>query len=262
MKIAILASISKTQYFINQAYVDYVKEAGLVPVVIPPGMPVEVAVDLAEGLLLPGGIDLDPIYYGMDNDTSYSVDPVKDEFERAMFHAFREADKPIFGICRGFQLVACEYLNAFPEMNAWMDFWDDIPYHQQTSRLSLERTLSSHFVEYVPHHLYGKDEVVIKRMPVNSMHHQCLYVDFEKRGVLGAEGFRMAAWTQRGLKIDKKAKTPAYPVVCEALRIFDWGAPILAVQWHPEEMRDLNLLANFFQSPNEVDAEVLKAKRK
>ncbi len=54
----------------------------------------------------------------------------------------------------------------------------------------------------------------------------------------------MAAWTQRGLKVSKnKASTE---VVCEAFRILKWGSPILAVQWHPEELRDLSLLQNFF----------------
>jgi gamma-glutamyl-gamma-aminobutyrate hydrolase PuuD len=258
IKIALPASISKTQYYINQAYSDYVAEAGMFPVVITPGMTPELALSMCDGLLLPGGIDLDPIYYGEDNHTSYSVDPEKDAFERALFHTFREAGRPIFGICRGFQLIAREYLNAFPDMVEFIDFWTDIPQHQQTGSLSLSRTIHSHFVNISPYYLYNEGTKVPGRIPVNSMHHQCLYVDFEKEGVVGVNNFRMAAWTTRGLKIDAKdlKKGNYYPLVCEAFRVFDWGSPIFAVQWHPEELKDLALIRNFFTQPAEVNSKL------
>lgn len=244
MKIAILASISKTQYFINQAYADYVQEAGMTPVVITPNMPVEMALSLCDGLILPGGIDIDPIYYGKDNDSSIGADPMKDAFERAMFHAFRESMKPIFGICRGFQLIVLEYLQAFPEMDEFMEFWQSIYHHQQTNDQQLGRNVYSHYVNFVRNHLFGEGGMKIETMPVNSMHHQCLYADLEKEGITAVENFRLAAWTRRGLKVEKKITT--YPVICEAFRIVDWGGPILAVQWHPEELRDVSLLRSFF----------------
>ena len=77
------------------------------------------------------------------------------------------------------------------------------------------------------------------------MHHQGLLVDFGKKDVIGTRGFKMAAWTTRGLKI-KKEKKNTFPVICEAFRILDWGPAILAVQWHPEELKDIDLLYNFF----------------
>lgn len=258
MRIAVLASISKTQYFINQAYADYMEDAGMFPVVITPNMTPEVALAVSDGLLLPGGIDLDPIYYGEDNFHSFAVDPVKDDFERGMFHAFREAGKPIFGICRGFQLIAREYLLAHPKMERFLDFWTDLPQHQQTGSLQLSRTIHSHFVDYVPKYLYAENRNKIESLPVNSMHHQCLYADFLKAGVIGAQNFRMAAWTTRGLKIDQKevAKGNHFPVICEAFRIFDWGAPILAVQWHPEELKDIELVRNFFVENRQVSGKL------
>ena len=30
------------------------------------------------------------------------------------------------------------------------------------------------------------------------------------------------------------------------MAIDNWESPVLAVQWHPEELRDLNLIKNFF----------------
>jgi len=262
LKIALPASISKTQYYINQAYSDYIAEAGMFPVVITPGMAPEVALAMCDGLMLPGGIDIDPIYYGEDNHTSYSVDPEKDAFERTLFHTFQEANRPIFGICRGFQLIIREYLVAFPAMLEFLDFWTDIAQHQQTGSLSLSRTIHSHFVDISPHYLYGEETRSPGRIPVNSMHHQCLYADFEKRDVVGVSNFRMAAWTTRGLKIDAKdlKKGNYFPLVCEAFRIFNWGGPILAVQWHPEELKDLALIRNFFVENRPVNSKIRSLK--
>lgn len=244
MNICIPMSSSKTQYYINQAYADYVKEAGYQPVLLAPGADIDMFADVSNGLLLPGGIDLDPIYYGEDNYNSYSVDPEKDEFERNVLHAFRERGKPIFGICRGFQLIIREYLLRDPELDDFMAFWTHIGDHAQTSNQQLGRNVYSHYVDYRNDVLYGapKSEEY-SAMPVNSMHHQCLVFDGKKEDVVSVRGFRMAAWTARGLKADKKRP---HQVVCEAFSIRGWEAPILAVQWHPEELRDYELIRNFF----------------
>lgn len=259
-KIGIPVSSSKTQYYLNQAYVNYVVEAGFHPVAIYPYRrhAVSEVVEECDGLLLPGGIDLDPIYYGEDNSNSMSVDPEKDDFERTMFHAFRNAGKPIFGICRGFQLIVREYLASFGNMeeDGVAEFLEHVGRHQQTTEQNLSRSIHQHWVNYLARGLYGAGPEEIQSMPVNSMHHQCLVVNFgsvkvkegnktEEHMVVTYGNFNMLAWTSRGLKDD--AKTP-YRVICEAVSIDDWGAPILAVQWHPEELQDVDLLRNFFDA--------------
>ena len=62
--------------------------------------------ELCDGLLLSGGADLDPCYYGEEilNNT-VKIRPERDAFELALFRAFFDAGKPIFGICRGCQLI-------------------------------------------------------------------------------------------------------------------------------------------------------------
>lgn len=258
MIIGIPASISKTQYFINQAYVKYVLETdGLQPFLIPPGMDIGKAIELVDGLILPGGIDLDPIYYMEDNYSSYNVDPAKDAFERALLHTAREKGIPIFGICRGFQLIAREYMEHDEEICEYLTFYVHMPSHNQVNDQQLERDVRSHFVEFVPSGLYGEGGRQKSAIPVNSMHHQCLVADFRNKNITGIRGFRMVAWTSRGLKV--KAKKGSHPVICEAFRVLKWGSPILAVQWHPEELRDTKLLGNFFKGKEAEEPKAMEA---
>lgn len=252
-RIAIPMSTSKTQYFINQAYVDYVIEAGMLPVLVPQTDPDKIWEHMynVDGILLPGGIDLDPIYYGEDNTSSFAVEPEKDDFERALFDFGLAEELPIFGICRGFQLIAREYIIRTEGASDFMEFVSHISGHNQVNDQQLSRTITQHFVDFVPELLYKNASYVDKgtketsRMPVNSMHHQGLLVDFRKKGVIGVGDFRLAAWTRRSVKVDAKAKD-SYPLLCEAFSIINWPSPILAVQWHPEELRDVELIKNFF----------------
>lgn len=256
MNIGITMSESKTQYYINQAYIDYIHKAGMQPFMLTKNHNINMMVGILDGIILPGGIDIDPIYYGEDNYTSYGTSLEKDNFERAVFHIFRKAGKPIFGICRGFQLIIREYLNFKPKLNNFLDFWTHIPHHSQVDGQQLDRSACQHFVEFLPNLLYNKTteiatfskviEETLSNRPVNSMHHQSLVVDFGKNRIIGAQGFKMLAWTTRGLT---KVKKGTNPVVCEAFRISNWGAPILAVQWHPEELEDIELISNFFLNP-------------
>ena len=74
MKIGITTSESKTQYYINQAYIDYIHEAGMQAFMIMKTHDIGMMVNMLDGLILPGGIDIDPIYYGTDNYTSFQSD--------------------------------------------------------------------------------------------------------------------------------------------------------------------------------------------
>lgn len=253
--IAVSSSSKAPQYVINRAYVDYVREAGYQPVLIVPGTDIRMFVGLVDGIIMPGGIDLDPIYYGQDNHASFIVNPDKDAFEREILHTARELGKPIFGICRGFQLIIREYMLENEEVHSHMVFEEDIEYHAQTADQKLTRNIASHFVDCRPDILYGTevpfgDVPEVSPIAVNSMHHQCLLVRIEPRdNVFSISNFEMAAWTYRGINPGINGKR--HVKVCEAFRINGWGAaPILAVQWHPEELRDIDLIQNFFGQTN------------
>ncbi len=263
MKIAIPMSNGKTQTYINTAYLDYIADAGYIPVPITAQQMSSlgnVITSMVDGLILPGGIDLDPIYYGEDNYNSFNTDPDKDAMERTLFHWFRVANKPILGICRGFQLIAREFMLAYNKAALMLEFVDHISWHNQTEAQKIERGQKSHFVRCKSAALYaGKDYKKVTDMAVNSMHHQCLVFDSAKEVYnaikVGKDVFEMfipLALTGRGLK-DEKTKA-----ICEAFEIKNWLAPILAVQWHPEELKDLKLLSFFDRA---YDAELLLTKQ-
>lgn len=60
----------------------------------------------AQGLLLTGGGDVDPRFYGEDPHETYQAsEPGRDEYEIALIRAAIEAGMPIFAICRGMQAL-------------------------------------------------------------------------------------------------------------------------------------------------------------
>lgn len=252
MLIGLPLSTSKTQFFVNQAYVNYIHDAGLEAMNISPRNNTERIVNICDGLLLPGGIDIDPIYYDEDNYSSYSVDPEKDAFERKLFHDFLIAGKPVFGICRGLQLIAWELMIS-TNTGQRLSFSQHIDDHALARDLNLERNVRSHSVYADLTALYGKTghQNQNVRTYVNSMHHQCLLYDGANNvdnGDLAAINFEVVAHTRIGLEKKKKNKI----VIVEAFRL-DWAdSKILAVQWHPEELSDVRLLSNFFRKQKEV----------
>ena len=58
------------------------------------------------GLLLTGGGDVDPVFYGEDRDPSIvDAEPGRDEFEIDLARRAMEADLPLLAICRGAQVL-------------------------------------------------------------------------------------------------------------------------------------------------------------
>lgn len=61
--------------------------------------------DACDGLLLPGGGDLDPAIYGQTQQGGDPPDAERDELEMSLCRRFLAAEKPILGICRGAQVL-------------------------------------------------------------------------------------------------------------------------------------------------------------
>jgi putative glutamine amidotransferase len=91
-------------------YVDAVQRAGALALMLPPDPwliadPTQ-ALDLIDGLMLAGGVDIDPAAYGQDAhpETDGAV-PERDACELALVRAAIERNLPVLGICRGMQLI-------------------------------------------------------------------------------------------------------------------------------------------------------------
>ena len=58
-----------------------------------------------DGLVIPGGSDINPKRYKKKNISSYGINDYRDKLQLSAIKAFVTAKKPIFGICRGEQLI-------------------------------------------------------------------------------------------------------------------------------------------------------------
>ncbi len=91
-------------------YIEAVQEAGGTAVLLPPD-PAAVAnpeqlLDLVDGLLLAGGADIHPSFYGQEPEPGLEATvPERDEFEIALASAAMGRNQPVLGICRGLQII-------------------------------------------------------------------------------------------------------------------------------------------------------------
>jgi putative glutamine amidotransferase len=195
---------------VNAAYIRALLAAGGVPLVLSPLMGASLAaraLDGIDGLILTGGEDLDPSWYGAPPSpllTPPSRD--RDLFELALFGAARERQLPILGICRGIQLINVAMGGSL---------YQDLPSERPGSvehRPEGSRDLRSHRIRLQPGSR-ASAAMATTTLAVNSSHHQ---------GIKDlASGLLATGWSDDGLI--EVAETPAEP----------W---LLAVQWHPEEM--------------------------
>jgi putative glutamine amidotransferase len=196
---------------VNAAYVRSALAAGGVPVVLSPLLGPSYAaraLDGADALLLTGGEDIDPSYYGAQ--PSPLLQPPsreRDLFELALFAAARQRELPILGICRGIQLI-----NVGLGGTLYQDLAAERPGAVDHNPEGA-RSARSHRIRLAPGsraaEALGSDAGM-----VNSFHHQAI------RDL--APGLIASGWSEDGLI--EAVETP--PEVT-------W---LLAVQWHPEEM--------------------------
>ena len=198
--------LRRESVFTGRNYAMAVQAEGGLPLVAPVLDPAtaEDAMARADALLLSGGADIDPARFGQAPQPDLGVvDPERDAFEIALYRAARAAGKPVFGVCRGIQLINVAEGGSL---------------HQHVPALGRGVQHSQADRGGLPHHrvalaegskvraAFGADAVF-----VNSYHHQAL----DRLG----DGLHAVAHTQDGLIEGVEAQG---------------GAWLLAVQWHPE----------------------------
>ena len=160
------ASLEEPTWATFDNYLEAVRRAGGSPVPLDPeSTPDERAAAFAamDGLLMPGGADLDPASYGEARHPSVHVDARRDDLELAAWDAARRRRIPIFGVCRGFQAI-----NVFSggTLLQHLDGHDYSPDTPEAHALHLEPT--SRLARVL-----GETEPLL-RAEVNSYHHQAV----------------------------------------------------------------------------------------
>ena len=97
------------QFFsVPAPYVDAVRRAGGIPLLLPPAGNALEALPLLDGLIITGGTDIDPAEYGGDQRNRHvlPVDAERDRFELALARRLlNERETPLLCICRGLQVL-------------------------------------------------------------------------------------------------------------------------------------------------------------
>jgi len=215
------------QYTVNRAYVEYVEAAGFTPVVLNPNIDPMTAATMCDGLLLTGGRDIDPIHYGEMNMYCLYTCVERDDYERALLWAFVEKRKNVFGICRGFQLIAREVLLR---SGKGFTFYQNVSGHSINSDRNIARYNPTHMVVADESLLLGCAETAgsFVSVPVNSMHHQALVIDSAKR--ISEDGdIKILAYTDIEL-----SRVKHFLVEAADFKIDD--VVLSGTQWHPEEL--------------------------
>lgn len=198
-------------------YVTKVERAGGIAVLIPPRVDADAAMARAvvsrlDGLMLAGGVDVEPHRYAAQQHPSMQqARPDRDAFELALAEVTRQWDTPVFGICRGMQVMAVAAGGAL------VQHLPDLVGHDEHS--PAPGVYGSHSVRTVDGTTVSA--VLGQQVDIPSYHHQ---------SVSTHPGYVAAAWAPDGTL--EAMEHPA-----SRFR--------LAVQWHPEAGQDDRLFSAF-----------------
>jgi putative glutamine amidotransferase len=230
---------TKTLHYLEQSAAHWVLSGGamavMVPAVTSDSIVLRSDIDLThyahalDGLVLQGGNDVAPQHYGEEPlHKDWHGDRVRDLYEMELIRAFVAVGKPVFGICRGLQLLNVTYGGTLLQ-----DIGTQRP-EALAHRMLGKYEQHFHSVEFVPGTHLASLYPGLKRGTTNSIHHQ---------GIKDlASGFVV------------EARCPDDGMI-EAIRRSGPGF-VAGVQWHPEFHRpgdpvtldDAPILQDFLQA--------------
>lgn len=167
-------------------------------------------IDLCDGLLIPGGLDVNPLFYNREPLPKLEATiPMTDEFQIRIIHEAIATCKPILGSCRG-----CQVLNVALGGTLFQDttYATSTPLqHSQLTQLDEVAHSVSLVKGSILYDLFGTE------LLVNTFHHQCC-------NELG-EDLELVGTSPDGIveAIERKGE------------VF-----VVGVQWHPEMLLDGN----------------------
>ena len=198
------------RFAIPDYYPRCAMEAGGLPLLFPTIGEEYAASYLAriDGLLLSGGVDVDPVRYDEDPRPELGeVDEERDSFEMALARGAKEQGIPILAICRGVQV-----LNVACGGTLIQDIRSQVDGALQHDQKALRHSAKSHGI-VIEEDTHLHQIAGTTRVRVNSFHHQS--VDEV------AEGFEVTARAPDG--VVEAIEDPNHPFC-------------VGVQWHPERM--------------------------
>ena len=206
--IGISTDVNPKRTAVNTAYVQSVILSGGIPYMIPVTDNVEVLrqiVSQLDGIVLTGGEDIQPDYYGDTPDEKLEeVSPARDTFDLMVLKMATDRNIPILGICRGLQLMNVAFGGTL---------YQDLPTQHPSAinhRQKESGTIPTHPVSIIKGSKLA--EITGQEMlQVNTFHHQAI------RKL--APGFKVTAWAPDSVV----EAIEAYPV-----------RQMLGVQFHPE----------------------------
>ena len=226
----------KTLQYVEQSMAHWLMSGGAMPVMIPSpagdtargDVLLEDYAQWLDGLVMHGGADVWPGSYGEEPlKPEWRGDRIRDDYEQALVKAFVAAGKPVFGICRGLQLINVAFGGTL---------YQDITTQQPEALQHRDGdSYDKHFhqLEIVPKTRLDALLASADSYKINSIHHQ---------GIKDlAPGFEV------------EARCPDDGMI-EAIRHTGPGY-VAAVQWHPEfhnaelgTMDDTPLLMDFLDA--------------
>lgn len=206
--IGVSSSLKEEALTVSKDNIEAVVAFGGVPFVLPNiiGDGIDSIVEKLDGLLLTGGGDIDPTLFGEEPFEGLgSITPERDAFEIAIIEKMLALDKPIFGICRGAQIL---------NIAVGGDMYQDI-YSQMENKLlqhdqKAPRWHASHYVQVTKNSLLH-EITQSEEFKVNSFHHQA--------NRMVPTGFEVSAVSSDGIVEAFESKSHQF---------------VLGVQWHPE----------------------------
>jgi putative glutamine amidotransferase len=199
-------------------YESAVRESGADPLRADAGDPDLRVLDRVQGLLLTGGVDVDPAAYGENADESEPTDPQRDAFEFDLVRAARERAMPTFAICRGMQVANVAFGGTLiTDIPTALGERAEILHRSWQEGRSFRGLLDDHVVridlDSALYRIVGTTDLV-----TGARHHQAV--------LRCADDLRVVGTTSDG--------------IIEALEA-RFASPFwLAVQWHPESTRVLD----------------------
>lgn len=205
-------------YRVAGAYVEAVRLAGGLPILLPPGETNPAAIlEIIDGLIFTGGGDINPVTYnGSPHPTIAGIDSQRDTFELTLAQLVLNTDIPVLGICRGLEvLVVMSGGTLIPHVPD--EFGETVAH-------AANRLTTKHLVRIAPESRLAKIVGTTEAMIV-SWHHQAA-------SIVPPE-WRITAYAADG--VIEAIEHERHP----------WA---IALQWHPELSLNDPLQQRIFQS--------------